>query len=1020
MNEDTSRFELKKIQNDSEGTFELRSQTYHALMPFKVREILIVSSLYDAFIIEEEGLISELVIGQYQHLLLSSPPRVTRVYSGEKALLKLKESHYDLVITMSKHIGMDPYDFGKKIKKLHPNLPVILLATDTVDINLAQQKGTEKGIDTTFFWTGDSTLFLAAIKYVEDSINARYDTANGNVRILLMLEDSIHHYSMFLPIIYTEIVQQTRRSISEDLNEMQRLLRRRARPKILLARTFEEGMALYEQYKEYVLGIITDVNFKKKGKADPNAGYKFAKQIKKDSKFIPILMQSSEPKNRTKADTIGAYFLDKNSPSLVQDFQHFLLNHLGFGDFIFLMPKEMKKDGKKKQRTTEGATHDQTTEIARVSNMFEFEHILQKVPLKCIQYHSDRNDFSNWLMARCEFKAAMKLRPEKSSDFTDLNEVRKHLVGIFNESRREKQLGAITDFSQQNFEFDSSFTRIRGDSLGGKGRGIAFMRSLLTRYDLEKKYPNIKITVPSTVVIGTLEFERFISDNNLVGVINREDITDQEIAKVFLKSKICDELKTDLLKVLHHFKSPLAIRSSSLLEDSQSRPFAGIYSTYMLPNNHKNDAIRLKHLCQAIKLVYASTFFKESRAYIESTSSKIEEEKMAVIIQELVGNDYGGRFYPTFSGVAQSYNFYPVSHQTFEDGIASIAVGLGKTVVGGEKALRFSPSYPEILPDFSTSEEILNNSQRELYVLDTSRKNFEFSEKDDVTLKKLNVEDIKNDDTLKSITSTYDRNDGIIRDSFSFDGPHLVTFAGILKYDAFPLASLVQDILGIGQQGMGGPIEIEFAVTLGEDGETPPTLAILQLRPLVLTREHCEISLDEQMNRENVFIHSEKALGNGIIKSVKDIVYVPPETFDSAKTVEIADEVGEMNKILSESSVPYLLIGPGRWGTQDRWLGIPVKWSQISSVSVMVETALENFDIKPSQGTHFFHNITSRGIGYINVPYNSNEYFIDWKWLEQQKSYKELKFVKHVKLSAPLTIKLDGRCGHALIVKPEI
>jgi len=764
MNEDDTQFELQKIKNESEENFEFRSQTYHALMPFKVREILIVSSLYDAFIIEEEGLISELVIGQYQHLLLSSPPRVTRVYSGEKALLKLKESHYDLVITMSKHIGMDPYDFGKKIKKLHPNLPVILLATDTVDINLAQQKSTEKGIDTTFFWTGDSTLFLAAIKYVEDSINARYDTANGNVRILLMLEDSIHHYSMFLPIIYTEIVQQTRRSISEDLNEMQRLLRRRARPKILLAQTFEEGMALYEQYKEYVLGIITDVNFKKKGKADPNAGYKFAKQIKKDSKLIPILMQSSEPKNRTKADAIGAYFLDKNSPSLVQDFQHFLLNHLGFGDFIFLMPKEMKKDGKKKQETTEDAIHHQTTEIARASDMFEFEHILQKIPLECIQYHSDRNDFSNWLMARCEFKAAMKLRPKKSSDFTNLNEVRKYLVGIFNESRREKQLGAITDFSQQNFEFDSSFTRIRGDSLGGKGRGIAFMRSLLTRYDLEKKYPNIKITVPSTVVIGTLEFERFISDNNLVGVINREDITDQEIAKVFLKSKICDELKTDISKVLHHFKSPLAIRSSSLLEDSQSRPFAGIYSTYMLPNNHKNDAIRLKQLCQAIKLVYASTFFKESRAYIESTSSKIEEEKMAVIIQELVGNDYGGRFYPTFSGVAQSYNFYPVSHQTFEDGIASIAVGLGKTVVGGEKALRFSPSYPEILPDFSTSEEILNNSQRELYVLDTSRKNFEFSEKDDVTLKKLNVEDIKNDDTLKSITSTYDRNDGIIRD----------------------------------------------------------------------------------------------------------------------------------------------------------------------------------------------------------------------------------------------------------------
>jgi hypothetical protein len=438
----------------------------------------------------------------------------------------------------------------------------------------------------------------------------------------------------------------------------------------------------------------------------------------------------------------------------------------------------------------------------------------------------------------------------------------------------------------------------------------------------------------------------------------------------------------------------------------------------MLPNNHKKDAIRLKQLLQTIKLVYASTFFKEPRMYMKSTSSKIEEEKMAVIIQELVGKDHGGRFYPTFSGVAQSYNFYPVSHQTFGDGIANVAIGLGKTVVGGEKVLRFSPPLPAILPDFSTSEEILKNSQRELYVLDTSRKNFEFSEKDDITLKKMNIEDIKNDGTLEAITSTYDRNDGMIRDSFSLEGPHIVTFAGILKYDVFPLASILQDILAIGQQGMGCPIEIEFAVTLGEDGVTPPTFAILQLRPLVPSHEHCEISLDEHMNWENVFIHSDKALGNGIIKSVRDIVYVPPETFDSAKTIEIADEIGKMNETLTGLSKPYILIGPGRWGTQDRWLGIPVKWSQISGVNVMIEVALENFNIKPSQGTHFFHNITSRGIGYINVPFNSKEYFIDWKWLEKQKSYKKLKFVKYVRLSAPLTIKLDGRCGHAMILKP--
>ncbi|TET80057.1 MAG: hypothetical protein E3J41_00295, partial [Candidatus Cloacimonadota bacterium] len=565
---------------------------------------------------------------------------------------------------------------------------------------------------------------------------------------------------------------------------------------------------------------------------------------------------------------------------------------------------------------------------------------------------------------------------------------------------------------------DSSFTRIRGDSLGGKGRGIAFMRSLLVRYNLEKKYPDINITVPSTVVIGTLEFDRFVSDNNLIEFANREDLSDNELAKAFLEGQICDELKDNLAKVLQHFKSPLAVRSSSLLEDSQSRPFAGIYSTYMLPNSHKSEAVRLSQLCQAIKLVYASVFFKESRAYLKSTSSKIEEEKMAVIIQEVVGNDYGGRVYPTFSGVAQSYNFYPVGHQTFEDGIVSVAAGLGKTVVGGEKVLRFSPSYPGIIPEFSSPELILENSQRELYVLDTSKSNFILSEKDDSTLMKPNIDDIKKDGTLEFIASTYDRNDRMIRDSMSDEGPALITFSGVLKYDAFPLAPLVKDILDIGKRGMGCPIEIEFAVNFDKENKKIPTFAILQLRPLVPSHEHCEIIWDENTNRENVFIHSDKALGNGVVKSIRNIVYVPPETFDPSKTIEIADEIGKMNEILLTSSLPYILIGPGRWGTEDRWLGIPVKWSQISGVRVMVETALEDFDIKPSQGTHFFHNITSRGIGYINVPFKSKDFFIDWKWLDKQKTVNELKFVKHAQLSHPLKIKFDGRSGSALIVKP--
>jgi hypothetical protein len=1009
-----SCFDFSKIPKDPDKDFDLKKQTYHLLMPFKVRDILIVSSLYDAFVIEEEGLISELVIGEYRHHLLSQPPRVTRVTSGEEALATAKDCHYDLVITMSKNIGMDPFDFGKKIKSLIPDIPVIILATDILDLNIAENKEQNNGIDKVFYWTGDSSLFLAIIKFVEDRINSQYDTKNGNVRVIIMVEDTIRHYSMLLPIIYTELVVQTRRSLSEDLNEMQRLIRRRARPKILLAQTYEEALDLYSKYKNYILGVITDIEFKRNGKLDTQAGFKLANQIRNELKFLPILVQSSKPENKNKANEIGSYFLDKNSQTLIQDFHHFVMEHLGFGDFVFLKPKKknMKKIGVKE-------LHKETTEIARASSMKDFEKTMQKVPLESIQFHSDRNDFSNWLMGRGEFKLAMKIRPIKVSDFSDLNEVRKHLISVFNESRRERQLGVITDFLNQKFEFDESFTRIRGDSLGGKGRGIAFIRSLLAIYDFNKKYPGIKITVPNSVVIGTLEFDRFIEENDLKKIVNKKNISDREIAKAFLEGKIRDELKKDLKEILKHYKSPIAVRSSSLLEDSQSRPFAGIYSTYMLPNNHKNDAIRLSQLCQAIKLIYASVFFLEPKIYLESTSSKIEEEKMAIVIQNIVGKDYGGRFYPTISGVAQSYNFYPVGHQTFEDGIATVAVGLGKTVVGGGKALRFCPKFPKNITEFSSPKAIFQNAQRELYVLDTSKKNFKLSDKEDINLNKLNVEEIKEDGTLETLVSTFDKNDGMIRDEVSNTGPNLVTFSGILKYDTFPLSSIIKDILEIGQKGMGCPIEIEFAADLNLNSNQTPTFSILQLRPLVPSHEQYHVSWDNNIDLKKVFIKSNKALGNGLVKAIKNIVYVKPGTFESTKTIEIADEIDKINNHLKDLKQPYILIGPGRWGTEDRFLGIPVKWNQISGVRVMVETGLENFNIEPSQGNHFFHNITSRGIGYINVPFKSKIDYIDWKWINGKKPIMNLRYVKLIELITPLNIKFDGRKGSALIEKPE-
>jgi CheY-like chemotaxis protein len=1008
-NRDISSDYQLNIKN-SEEALDFSIRALHNLMPFKVREILLVSSLYDAFIMEEEGLIAEMVIWEYRHLLLSSPPRVTHVTSGIEAISKLKIQQYDLVITMTKNIGMDPYDFGKKIKKLHPKIPIILLATDTADLHFCQENVTKKGIDKSFFWYGDTSLFMAIIKYVEDKINAKYDTINSNVQIIIIIEDSIRDYSIRLPIIYSKIVQQIQRSISEDLNEMQRLIRRKARPKILLTDNYEDGIKVFKEYKEYVLGVISDVRFSRKGQLDSEAGYKFAQFLKEQSPDLPVMLQSTDKGNQKKAEKLGSFFVYKNSQTLKQDFDNFLLKHLGFGDFIFLLPKIGKDLENKNKR--------KFVEINRASNLKEFEASLQKIPLESIRFHANRNDFSKWLMARGEFKLAIKLRPQKVSDFKTLDDMRSYLVNVFNESRREKQLSVMTDFSQQKFEFDSSYTKIGGESLGGKGRGIAFIRTMLTRYNIQEKYPDVKIVVPSTIAIATEYFDEFINRNKLNKFAkNSKKIKDEEIAEAFIKGNLSDNLIEKIKVVIKHFKKPLAIRSSSLLEDSQNHPFAGIYSTYMLPNNDKNENTRLKQLCEAIKLVYASVFYKNAKTYIESTSAKIEEEKMAIIIQELIGNNFNGRFYPTFSGVAQSYNYYPISHQKREDGIVSLALGLGYSVVGGEKVLRYSPKYPDIIPDFSTPDSIFENSQKELYVLNTKKTKFKLNEKEFTTLEKISISNIFDNKSLKYLVSTYDIEDGIVRDGFSKQAPLLVTFAGILKYDMFPLTDILKDILEAGAYSMGSPVEIEFAVNFNQNNNKPPVFAIIQIRPLVLTQEHLSIHWDEnEVRNENVLIYSSKTLGNGIIETIKDIIFVPHETFDSSKTNEIAREIGKMNKTMN--GMPYLLIGPGRWGTQDRWLGIPIIWREISNVKVIVETAFDDFNITPTQGTHFFQNIISKGIGYINVTLDKKEGLIDWHWLKNIKPERKLKYTKHIKLSKPLTIKLDGRIGRALVIKP--
>jgi CheY-like chemotaxis protein len=993
------------INNSSKGENILKTNTrlFHDLMPFKVREILLVSSIYDAFIVEEEGLISELVIWEYRHLLLSSPPRVTHVKSGKEAIIKAKSNKYDLIITMSKNIGMNPFDFGKQIKKFCKDIPIIILATDNADLHFCQQNISTEGIDKAFFWYGDASLFLAIIKYVEDYINAPYDTENASVQIILYIEDNIRDYSSMLPVIYSEIVKQTQRSISDDLNEMQRLSRRKARPKIILAENYEEGIELYNKYKKNILGIISDVKYPKNGKINTSAGIDFIRKVKKNNPTVPVVLQSTNSSKRLEAEKIGSYFIYKKSPDLMKDFNKFLLEYLGFGDFIFL---ENLKDKKNKIK-----------EIGRASNLREFEIKLQNIPISSIRFHSNRNDFSKWLMARCEFKLAKKLRPQKVSDFKTIDEMRKYLIKVFNDSRREKQLAVMTDFSEQKFEFDSSYTKIGSDSLGGKGRGIAFLRTLLSRTGIQKKYDNINITVPSSIAIGTDQFDIFIDLNNLQHFKNEKiNIPDKKIAEIFKKAKIPDDLKQKLKIVIKNFKKPLAVRSSSLLEDSQNHPFAGLYSTYMLPNNNKDENKRLNQLCEAIKLIYASVFYKESKIYIRSTSAKIDEEKMAIIIQELIGDEYNGWFFPTISGVAQSYNFYPISYQKREEGIVSLAVGLGYSVVGGEKNLKFSPKYPQIIPDFSSTSSILKNSQKELYVLNTKKVDIKLSEKEESTLEKINIFDISKFNILNNIASTYDRNDDMIRDYLLKNSPILITFAGILKHNAIPLSEILNDLLEEGKNTIGTEIEIEFSVNFDPKNIKKPVFAIIQIRPLVISKELVQVKWDEtRTKKEKILIKSNKSLGNGVIENIKNIIYVKPDKFDPSKTIQIAREISNINKKLEKK--PYILIGPGRWGTQDKHLGIPIKWSDISNVKIIVETNFRNFNIKPSQGTHFFQNIISKEVGYINTDSNNDENYIDWDWLKNLKTDKNQEYTTHVILNKPINVKLDGRFGRALILK---
>jgi CheY-like chemotaxis protein len=974
--------------------FDLSFNVFHELMAKKVTDILLVSTPYEAFIMEQEGRLAERIIHEYRGLNLSRPPMLTWVSSAHEALEALARKKFDLVITMPHVDEMDAYDLGRKIKDKHPDLPVFLMVHNP-SRHLLDRNATDRGaIDRLYVWYGNTDLLLALIKNLEDRMNVSYDTQRARVRVIILVEDSPIYYSSLLPLLYKEIVMQTQAVMEESLNDEHRILRMRARPKILVAENYEEAVDLYQKYRPYLLGVFSDVRFPHLGKMDDLAGFSLLKMIREENPDLPLLILTSEESNRTPAEKVPAVFLNKNSPTLHSEIRSFFMQYLGFGEFVFRLPNGQ--------------------EIARASNLRDMEKILPSIPDECVEYHARRNHFSSWLMARSEIMLASKLKPVKVTDFQNTYQLKHYLIACIQERRRGRQRGIITEFDPNQYDPEVDFIKVGRGSLGGKARGVAFISTQLKEHsEFAAKYREIDIRVPKTFVISTEGFDSFVNENNLRHLATGKN-TDEEITRAFLAAAFPDWLRYDLQVFLEQADYPLAVRSSSLLEDAMFQPFAGIYKTYMLPNNHPSLSRRLDRLVSAIKLVYASTYLETARAYAKITLHRSEDEKMAVVIQQLTGTAAGDYFYPAIAGVAQSYNFYPISYMKPEEGIAHIALGLGKTVVEGGTALRFSPRYPQLLPQFSAIDDILRNSQRFFYALKLKDVTSAPEIQDDPTLARLEVDDFTDHPAVRFLCSTYSPQDHRIRDGIQNSGYPVLTFASVLKFQSIPLADILQDILDIGRRGMGCPVEIEFAVNLPLTGNAKPAFDLLQIRPMGLARQRLDVEIrDEDVSR--AFCYSTKALGNGRFREIADIVFVDPQAFDPAHTVEIAGEIGQLNQKLVRQDRKYLLIGPGRWGSADRWLGIPVRWNDISGVGAIVETTAENLKADPSQGSHFFHNITSLGISYLTTS-DTGDDFIDWSWLQSLPAENRTRHLKHIRVDHPLTIKIDGKHSRAVII----
>ena len=973
-----------------------KDTSFANLMNKRIYNVLLIATKYDAFMLEDDGRVDEQIFNEYTSLSLRYPPRFTQVTTEEEALAELKDRNFELIICMPNMDNRDIFAAAKEIKIHYPNIPIVVLTPFSKEVSKRIANEDLSAIDYVFSWLGNAELLLAIIKLIEDKMNAPDDTASVGVQIILLVEDSIRFYSSALPHLYKFVLEQSQMFAKEALNGHQQTLRMRGRPKIKLARTYEEAVRIFNQYRDNMLGIVSDMSFMHDGVKDPYAGYKFGQYVRKTGLIIPFVLESSESSNKVYAKELGASFIDKNSKSYPQDLRKKIMQRFGFGDFVILNPQTKE-------------------EIMRIKDLKDLQKKVYQIPDDSLVYHLSRNHFSRFFYSRAMFPPAEVLKRVDVSDYKDMDEARKLIFDLIVQYRRMKNSGVVAIYQKDRFDEYSNFARIGDGSLGGKGRGLAFMGAMVKRYP-KLETENFNTNIPKTVVICTDIFDEFMETNELLPVA-LSDADDETILKYFLRASLPASLIDDLMAFFDVVKSPIAVRSSSLLEDSHYQPFAGIYSTYMIPRlEDKYEMLRL--LSDAIKAVYASVFYRDSKGYMTATSNLIDQEKMAIVLQEVVGNRYNDHFYPTISGVARSLNFYPIGNEKAEDGIANIALGLGKYIVDGGQTLRFSPRHPHNILQMSTMDFALRETQTRFYALDLKNLAEQFSIDDSFNLQRLGLKEADADGSLKYIVSTYDPYDQIIRDGYYPGGRKILSFVNILQHDVFPLAKTLDELLRIGQAEMGRPVEIEFAVNVNPNNHDKATFYLLQIRPIVDNKEIMDEDLTQVGNEETI-LSSTSVLGHGIVTDVQDIIYVKSGAFNSSNNQLIAYEIEKLNRRFTEEEKNYVLVGPGRWGSSDHWLGIPVKWPHISNARVIVECGLENYRVDPSQGTHFFQNLTSFGVGYFTInPFKGDGWF-DEEYLNALPAVEDTEYLRHIHFDKPIVIKMDGKKSLGVVLKPE-